>query len=211
MSNPKNLFLMDIAQLLWSETDGQAQPVLSSQVQSTEELNHAYQHGKNGKPQGPLSQLHNQSEPDWLYSGFSSSKSGSVNTEPTKSICVSNLQSEIDCGPKTSEADCVTPSKTPCFNGIRVSAPEAVPSRRSDSPKCSRSGKYPVDVTAGSSPRTNRVWESEEREQSQSQWQLPAPGSRRTFPMPRGPMWTKWTRSPTWPSPWTISRRRSAS
>ena len=31
---------MDIAQL-WSETDGHAQPVLSSQVQPAEALNHA--------------------------------------------------------------------------------------------------------------------------------------------------------------------------
>ena len=38
--NSKNLFLMDITQL-WSETEGHAQPVLSSQVQSAEALNHA--------------------------------------------------------------------------------------------------------------------------------------------------------------------------
>ena len=160
--NSKNLFLMDIAQL-WSETNGQAQPVLTSQVQSTEELKHAPPSVKNMTSPDARSCLDKSLKSDNQTSRMSSGKSSDMHLKPTAISGNTQVIRITDCGPKTPKADRPDPDIPSAPDGFRVPTPEAIPSRRSESPRCCRSGSDSMDVSEGSRKGTNRVWESQER------------------------------------------------
>ena len=166
--NPKNLFLMDVAQL-WSETNGQAQPVLTSQVQSTEELKHAHHRVKNVIAPDSRSCLRKSLKADKSLEvdnqdhKMSVGESSDMSLKP-KTISNNHPVSRItDCGPKTPKADRADSVIRSSPDGFRVSTPEAVPSRGSESPRCRRSGSDSMDVSEGSQSGTNRVWESQKR------------------------------------------------
>ena len=157
--NSKNLFLMDIAQL-WSETEGHAQPVLSSQVQSAEALNHATEGEKLTSVKPPV-YGHEKSKvvtADLSHEDFRSSS----NFDFIPGTSRFHKGSNGECGPSSlvSDSSCL-PSD---FNqdGHHLAAFEGISPGEQASAGRGQPGNDSVDVFAGSQQRTDRIWSGQE-------------------------------------------------
>ncbi len=162
--NSKNLFLMDISQL-WSDTKGCAQPVLASQVQSAEALNHAFSGEKLNAPGLSFQSASSAGEPTPSVSPKDccidkSKEIPSLIVKETPPLM--KTVSKVKCGPSQIDRDHSSPRDLPVTNGERVATSEELLPRRPEGPGGERAGSHSMDVTERSETRKDCFWEGQE-------------------------------------------------
>ena len=163
---PKNLFLMDITQL-WSNDPGQAQPVLTSQVQPVEELEcHVGRENKAANSETDREHAEtNQSSCVWMTIDKQNQHKEPNHTPvvAAESVLKSEVQATGDdvekLGSKIETRECVKRSPVPNSCHVSVAAPEILPKGDDHEQRGGRAGDNPVDVIEGSEPREGSFWD----------------------------------------------------